>query len=81
MERLDRILINVSLLSSFAAGHTKILSATASDHFPILLTLDSHANLGPIPFRYNPLWRDSVEAESIIEDTWKNHVEGSPNYI
>lgn len=81
MERLDRILINVSLLSNFAAGHSKILSATASDHSPILLTLDPHANLGPIPFRYNPLWKDSIEAESIIAEIWKKHVEGSPNYI
>jgi len=81
MERLDRILVNVSLLSSFAAGHTKILSTTTSDHFPILLTLDSHAHLGPIPFRYNPLWRDSAEAEAIIEETWKQHIEGSPIHI
>eukprot|EP00253_Pinus_taeda_P004750 PITA_04750 len=81
MERLDRILVNISLLSSFAVGHTKILNATASDHFPILLTLDSHSQLGPIPFRYNPLWRNNAEAEEIIETTWKHHVEGSPSHI
>eukprot|EP00253_Pinus_taeda_P003315 PITA_03315 len=81
MERLDRILVNISLLSSFAAGHTKILSTTASDHFPILLTMDSHSQLGPIPFRYNPLWRNNAEAETIIESTWKHHVEGSPSHI
>eukprot|EP00253_Pinus_taeda_P003424 PITA_03424 len=81
MERLDRFLVNISLLSSFAAGHTKILNATASDHFPILLTLDPHSQLGPIPFRYNPLWRNNAEAEAIIEATWKHHVEGSPSHI
>eukprot|EP00253_Pinus_taeda_P005541 PITA_05541 len=81
MERLDRILVNISLLSSFAAGHTKILSATASDHFPILLMMDSHSQLGPILFRYNPLWRNNAEAEAIIETTWKHRVEGSPSHI
>eukprot|EP00253_Pinus_taeda_P008137 PITA_08137 len=81
MERLDRILVNISLLSSFAACHTKILSSTASDHFPILLTMESHLQLGPIPFRYNPLWRNNASAEAIIEATWKQHVEGSPSHI
>eukprot|EP00253_Pinus_taeda_P022180 PITA_22180 len=81
MERLDRILVNISLLSPFAVGHTKILNSTASDHFPILLTLDSHSQLGPIPFRYNPLWRNNAEVAAIIESTWKHHVEGSPSHI
>eukprot|EP00253_Pinus_taeda_P035660 PITA_35660 len=81
MEPLDRVLVNISLLSSFAAGHTKILSATASDHFPTLLTMDSHSQLGPIPFRYNPLWRNNASTEAIIEATWKQHVEGSPSHI
>eukprot|EP00253_Pinus_taeda_P008234 PITA_08234 len=80
MERLDRFLVNISLLSSFATGHTRILSSSASDHFPILLTLDSPL-LGPIPFRYNPLWRTNAAAEAIIEATWKQHVEGSPSHI
>jgi len=81
MERLDRILVNISLLSTFAAGHTKVLNSTVSDHFPIMLTLDSHAQLGPIPFRYNPLWRSNAEAAAIIEATWNHHIEGSPSYI
>eukprot|EP00253_Pinus_taeda_P010539 PITA_10539 len=81
MERLDRILVNITLLSSFAACHTKILSSIASDHFPILLTMESHLHLGPILFRYNPLWRNNSSAEAIIEATWKQHVEGSPSHI
>eukprot|EP00253_Pinus_taeda_P024611 PITA_24611 len=81
MERLDRILVNITLLSSFVACHTKILSSTASDHFPILLTMESHLHLGPIPFRYNPLWRNNSSAKAIIEATWKQHIEGSPSHI
>eukprot|EP00253_Pinus_taeda_P002537 PITA_02537 len=81
MERLDRFLVNISLLSSFAAGHTNILSSTASDHYPILLTMEPHLHMGPIPFKYNPLWRHNSSAEAIIEATWKQHVEGSPSHI
>eukprot|EP00253_Pinus_taeda_P018715 PITA_18715 len=81
MERLDRFLVNISLLSSFAARHTNILSSTASDHYPILLTMKPHLHLGPIPFKFNPLWRHNSSAGAIIEATWKQHVEGSPSHI
>eukprot|EP00253_Pinus_taeda_P003328 PITA_03328 len=81
MERLDRILVNISLLSTFAAAHSKVLSSSVSDHYPIMLTLDSHVQLGPIPFRYNPLWRNNAVAVDIIEGTWKQHIEGSPSFI
>lgn len=36
MEHLDRFLVNITLLSSFAVGHTNILSSSASDHYPNL---------------------------------------------
>ena len=81
MERLDRFLVNISLLSSFAVGYTNILSSSASDHYPILLTMEPHHHLGPIPFKYNPLWRYNSSAGAIIETTWKQHVEGSPSHI
>eukprot|EP00253_Pinus_taeda_P036257 PITA_36257 len=58
MERLDKILINVSLLSDFSVGYVGILTCSTSDHFPITLTLENHGPLGPIPFRYSSLWND-----------------------
>eukprot|EP00253_Pinus_taeda_P022073 PITA_22073 len=81
MERLDRILVNISLLSTFADAHSKVLSSSVSDHFPVMLTLESNAHLGPIPFRYNPLWRNNAVVTDIIEGTWKQHIEGSPSFI
>jgi len=55
MERLDRVLINVSFLSSFSMGYANILTTSASDHYPIVLTLETHCPLGPILFKCSPL--------------------------
>jgi len=56
MERLDRFLINVVFLSSFSVVYASILSTSASDHYPIILTLETQCPLGPIPFKYSSLW-------------------------
>eukprot|EP00253_Pinus_taeda_P013716 PITA_13716 len=81
MERLDQILVNVSLLSTFTAVYTSILPFAASDHYPTALTLESHCPLGPLPFKYNPLWNDIAAAKDLIQQTWRQHVEGSPSFI
>lgn len=81
MERLDRFLINIALLSSFSIGQSEILNSSASDHFPITLSLQSQSNLGAIPFRYSPLWNQNSAAHEIVKQTWQQHVEGSPIYI
>lgn len=70
MERLDRILVNVTLLSTFSNVHASILPFAASDHYPTTLTLDSHCPLGPLPFKYNPLWNDNEVAKDLIQQTW-----------
>jgi len=50
MERLDRILVNVSLLSTFTTVYASILPFVASDHYPTTLTLESHC-----PWALSPL--------------------------
>eukprot|EP00253_Pinus_taeda_P028479 PITA_28479 len=67
MECLDRFLVNISLLSTFVVSYTNILISSASDHYPILLTMEPHHHLGPIPFKYNPLWSYNSSAGAIIE--------------
>eukprot|EP00253_Pinus_taeda_P034106 PITA_34106 len=59
MERLDRFLVNISLLSSFAVCYSNILSSSTSDHYPILLTMEPHHHLGPIPFNY--IWETKIK--------------------
>eukprot|EP00253_Pinus_taeda_P033441 PITA_33441 len=81
MERLDRFLVNISFLSTFAAGYTSILSTSASNHVPVSLMLESHRPLGPIPFKFSPLWTRNSPVRAIVEMVWRQHIEGSPSYI
>ena len=66
MERLDRILINVTYLSSFSVGYANILPFSASDHYSITLTLETHCSLGPIPFKYSSLWNCIPVVKEIV---------------
>lgn len=81
MERQDRILVNVTLLSTYSAAYAFIHPFTASDHYPTSLVLETHYPLGPLPFKYNPLWNENTTAKEIIQHTWHQHIEGSPGYI
>lgn len=81
MERLDRILVNVSLLSTFSVVNASILPFVASDHYPTALTLESLCPLGPLPFKCSPLWNDIEAAKVLVQQTWCQHVKGSPSFI
>lgn len=81
MERLDRFLVNVTFLSTFSIGLSDILSSSASDHYPITLSLHNHSQSGPLPFRYSPLWNRIPAAREVVKQAWFQHVEGSPVFI
>lgn len=81
MERLDRFLVNVSLLSLFLVVNSSILPFAASDHYPIILAMDMHCPLGPLPFKYNHIWSNYQAAINIIQHTWGQHIEGSLGFI
>eukprot|EP00253_Pinus_taeda_P021062 PITA_21062 len=81
MEHLDRFLVNISFLSTFAVGYTSILRTSASDHYPVSLTMESHRPLGPIPFKFSLLWTQNSTVRVIVKIAWRQHVEGSPSYI
>ena len=53
---LDRFLVQSSFLTFGIMASSKILPNYTSDHKPILLELPLDKNLGPIPFRFSPLW-------------------------
>eukprot|EP00253_Pinus_taeda_P017813 PITA_17813 len=71
MERLDRFLINISYLSSFATGQSNILNNSTSDHYPITLTLLRQCQLGPLPFKYCSLWNRIPEARKVDKESEK----------
>lgn len=78
MERMDRTLVAVSLITPLNISTSSILSCSASDYYTISLFLGGQSNFGPLPFCFNLLWCDFQEARAIIESTWCAQVEGSP---
>jgi len=53
---LDRFMVHSTFLTLGFLASSKILPNCTSDHKPILLELSPEVNLGPIPFRFSPLW-------------------------
>jgi hypothetical protein len=60
---------------------TTILHKLTLDHKPILLSLEEEEKLGPIPFRFNPLWKEKSGFEETVRLAWSTSVTGSPNFV
>ena len=41
----------------------------------------NETNLGPIPFRFNPMWAKHAEFLKIVAESWSHPVTGSPFYV
>ena len=78
---LDRFLVQGSLLLEKMLISSKILPKLTSNHKPILLLLEEEENLGPLLFRYNPLWTERDEFMKVVQTTWSTHITGSPSYV
>ena len=79
--RLDRFLIQSSLFLERKIIFSNILPEFVSDHRPILLQLKEEEDLGPIPFRFIPLW---IKKEGFWETTskaWDFPIKGSPSFV
>jgi hypothetical protein len=79
--RLDRFLIHSPLLFRPLSISSQIVSWGISDHRPIALSLVKEENLGPIPFKFNPIWMDSPDSPPLISSIWSTWVDGTPVYI
>jgi hypothetical protein len=60
---------------------TKILPKLTSDHKPIQLLLEEEEDLGPIPFRFSPLWIERDGFLEIVKTAWANSFSGSSSYV
>ena len=48
---------------------------------PILLQIEDEEDLGLIPFRFSPLWKDRDGFMSTVNTAWDLPVVGSPNFV
>lgn len=60
---------------------TKILPNLSSDHKPIQLLLAPEEDLGPIPFKFNPLWIEKAGFMDTIQTAWDIPINGSPSFV
>eukprot|EP00253_Pinus_taeda_P008465 PITA_08465 len=79
--RLDRFLINNSLMMDSRIVFTKILPKLTSDHKPILICLKKEEDLGPLPFRFSPLWVGMDGFLETVQAAWRMEVYGSPSFV
>eukprot|EP00253_Pinus_taeda_P014967 PITA_14967 len=79
--RLDRFLINNSLMMDKRIAFSKILPKLTSDHKPILFCLKEEEDLGPLPFRFSPLWAGKDRFMDTVQSAWQMDVNGSPSYV
>ena len=79
--RLDRFLVQDSFLLLGLNLTSKILPFGGSDHKPIILEMEMNKNLGPIPFRFNPMWATQPDFQKLVADTWSPPVNGSSFYV
>jgi exonuclease III len=68
--RLDRFLIHSSILLRPLNISSQIVPWGISDHRPIALSFDKVENMGPIPFKFNPIWLDSPDFLPLISSVW-----------
>ena len=59
----------------------QIIPCSISDHNPIKLNLRALPDLGPIPFRFSPLWVREPKFLQIVKECWAHPVNGSPFYV
>ena len=58
-----------------------ILPKIASDHKSIMLHIEEEEDLCPIPFQFNPLWKDQDGFMNVVSKEWELPVVGSSNFV
>lgn len=79
--RLDRFLVQASFLTSGLMASSKIFPNCTSDHKPISLELFMDGFLGPIPFRFSPLWIQQEGFNEVVSEVWNRKIQGSPFFV
>ena len=61
--------------------YSQILPKLTSNHHPFSLQFEKEEELGPIPFKFSPLWLERVGFMDIVTQAWSKYVVGSPNFL
>ena len=76
-ERLDRDIFSMSWRLAFPKATIHHLGAINSDHCTILLDTQLVDHYVPRPFRFEVAWTRDTKCYGVIDEAWKEEVEGS----
>ena len=79
--RLDFFLVHSSILLHPLNILSQIVPWGIAYHRPIALSFDKVENMGPIPFKFNPIWLDSPDLLPLISSVWSIWVDTTLMYI
>eukprot|EP00253_Pinus_taeda_P006725 PITA_06725 len=79
--RLDRFLVQSSIMMEKKIIISKILPKLTSDHKPVQLILEEEEDLGPIPFRFSPQWIEREGFSDTVKEAWSKPINGSTSYV
>lgn len=78
--RIDRFLISGDWEEHFSRVVQLRLERPVSDHWPVLLD-SGWIRSGPVPFRFENMWAQSVSFVDIVRSWWEGYdVLGDPSY-
>ncbi|KAF5475502.1 hypothetical protein F2P56_007302 [Juglans regia] len=69
--KLDRVLLDANLMSTFPNATCSYLPRTTSDHCPMLIEfLKDPYSYGPSPFRFQQMWVKHLEFIDFVKNVW-----------
>ena len=82
-EWIDRACANQAWRDLFLRSQVIHLSASYSDHIPIMLTIQANSDekrKKKFPKRFKEKWASHSECRQVIEGAWRQRVGGSPMF-
>ncbi|PKU80371.1 hypothetical protein MA16_Dca026368 [Dendrobium catenatum] len=70
-QSLDRVLFNNDWIAKFQMTHVEHLSRTASDHAPLLLSINANKDFFPTAFKFQNMWLSHHDFLNVFERNWQ----------
>ncbi|GJX75384.1 RNA-directed DNA polymerase, eukaryota, reverse transcriptase zinc-binding domain protein [Tanacetum coccineum] len=76
LKKLDRVLGNISFMSSFPSSYAHFLPYMLSDHSPAVLVIPKIGNVKAKPFKFHNYLTAKDDFIPVVKRVWSNKVEG-----
>lgn len=80
-KRLDRVICNIDVLSSWSSISCSTLTKHPSDHCPLLLDITNVSRRFPSTFKFLKIWTTHSTCKDVILKAWSTHLSGCPMIV